>query len=233
MSRTAPTSIGAPAWSRRAPGSLTTNDSHGTLDVCRFKGAEARREGGAVLILALVYIISISLVVAALADWAMNDLNNTTQFHNSSALDYAVTGAVEVAVQSMRTNPNYGPTYPQTETLGTCWTPPSGVLISQLENPTSNYTVAVWCSTVQHLKSASTRVVTFYACLSNAAALSDGLTAAETAGEACQESGKDILTAQVTFDDYPPGGGPYLSTTCTGGQCGQEATTDEWQWTGS
>ena len=233
MSRTAPRSNGAPAWSRRAPGSLPTKDSHGTLDVGRRKGAEKQREAGAVLILALVYIISISLVVAALADWAMNDLNNTTQFHNASALDYAVTGAVEVAVQSMRTNPNYGATYPQTETLGTCWTPPSGVLISQLQNPTSGDTVAVWCSTVQHLKSASTRVVTFYACLSTQAAATqlNTVTLADNAGIACE--GNDILTAQVTFDDYPPGGGPYLSTTCTGGQCGQEATTDEWQWTGS
>jgi hypothetical protein len=191
------------------------------------------KEAGAVLILALVYIIAISLVVAALVDWTMNDLNNTNHFHNASALDYAVTGAVEVAVQSMRTNPNYSPSYPGTETMGTCWTPPSGESISQLTNPTSNYTVAVWCQTTQNLDSASTRVVTFYACQSTAAAASDSSSAAESAGEACMAPGADELTAMVTFDDYPPGGGPYLQTTCSGGACGQEATTTEWQWTNS
>ena len=41
------------------------------------------RESGAVLILALVYIIVISTIVGALAQWTMNDLNNTCLLYTS------------------------------------------------------------------------------------------------------------------------------------------------------
>src|SRR5580704_18613891 len=78
-----------------------------------------RSERGSSLILALVYIVSVSLIVGALADWAMNDLNNTTHFQNASSLDNAVSGATEIAIQSMR----YYPQYPATITTANCWTP--------------------------------------------------------------------------------------------------------------
>ncbi|HVA53845.1 MAG TPA: hypothetical protein VNF05_10080 [Acidimicrobiales bacterium] len=183
---------------------------------CHFRGRREHTEVGAVIILALVYIVSISLVVGALADWAMNDLNNTVKFKSVSSLDYAVTSAVQVAVQSIR----YTPLMSQTASpaVGECWTPASGS-VSQLT--VNNDTVAVWCTTVQNLASAATRVVTFYACTGAAAA----------SGVACASPNADLLTAVVTFDDYPPGGGAPLSTTCSAGQCGQGATTDQWTWT--
>jgi hypothetical protein len=127
-------------------------------------------ESGAVIILAMVYIVSISLVVGALADWAINDLNNTTKFQSASSLDYAVSSAVQVAIQSIR----YTPLMSQTSSpqLGECWVPASGY-VSQLT--VNGDTVAVWCTTVQNLASAATRVVTFYACAST-------LTSSSTSG---------------------------------------------------
>src|SRR5579863_3558571 len=118
--------------------------------------ASERSESGSVLVLALVYIISISLIVGALADWAMNDLNNTTQFQSASSLDYAATSATQVAIQSIR----YTPLYAQTKNplLGYCWTPSSGTYLSQLSN-FNGYNVSVWCSTVENLNNANTRVV--------------------------------------------------------------------------
>lgn len=177
------------------------------------------------MILAMIYIVAISLVVGALASWAMNDLNNTTKFQSASSLDYAVSSAVQVAIQSIRYTPLMGQTAsPQ---LGECWTPASGY-VSQLA--VNNDTVAVWCMTVQNLASAATRVVTFYACTSTLTSSSTS-SAVSAAGAACAGPQGDLLTAVVTFDDYPPGGGPPLSTTCSAGQCGQGATTDQWTWT--
>jgi hypothetical protein len=167
--------------------------------------------------------------VGALADWAMNDLNNTTKFQSASSLDYAVTSAVQVAIQSIR----YTPLMSQTASpaIGECWVPPSGLLVSQVST-VNNETVAVWCTTVQNLASAATRVVTFYACESSLSSSSTS-TQVSQAATSCAGPKGDLLTAVVTFDDYPPGGSSPLSTTCTAGQCGQGATTNQWVWTSS
>jgi hypothetical protein len=176
------------------------------------------------LILALVYIVSISVIVGALTSWALNDLNNTTEFKNAAALDYTVSSAVDVAIQSIR----YTPLISETEqpNLGYCWTPASGY-VSELA--LNGYTVAVWCQTVETLASAETRVVTFYACQTTLTSSSSS-TAVANAATACAGPNADLLTAQVTFDDYPPGGGAPLTTTCTE-WCGSSATTNEWIWT--
>src|SRR5580698_2582055 len=101
-----------------------------------------RSERGSSLILALVYIVSVSLIVGALADWAMNDLSNTTHFQNASSLDNAVSGATEIAIQSMR----YYPQYPATASplVANCWTP-SGTLASDVL--INNDLVGVRCDT--------------------------------------------------------------------------------------
>jgi hypothetical protein len=184
-------------------------------------------ERGSVLVLSLVYIISISLIVGALSDWAMNDLNNTAHFQSTSELDYAVTSATQVAIQSIR----YTPLYSQTKNplLGECWTPASGHYLSQLTG-FNGFNVSVWCSTVQNLASPETRIVSFYSCTSpttapvnSAQALADG--------EACYA--QPLLYAQVAFDDYLPGS-TTLSTTCAGiGYCGFGATELEWSWSGA
>ena len=193
---------------------------------------EPRNETGAVLILALVYIIAISLIVGALADWAMNDLNNTTKFHSASALHYAVSSATNTAIQSIR----YAP-FPSTPTsaqyagqataLGNCWTPAVNSPASQI--PIDGYTVAVWCSTVITLSQANTRTVTFYACVSTLTSSSSSSDISAAPG-LCQL--KDLLTAVVIFDDYPSGGGVLLTTQCNlgVGQCGEGQTLVSWIW---
>ncbi len=177
-----------------------------------------------------MYIVAISLIVGALADWAMNDLTNTTHFQNASSMDNAISGATEVAIQSVRYYPylnsgnansnNSSPNY------GNCWNPTSTAASDVTIN---NYLVAVWCSTIENLKSPNTRTVTFAACVEQASAVALGQVAT-TMGN-CTSS--PTLKAVVVFDDYPSGGGGLLSQTCTGGQgvCGFAATTNQWTWT--
>ena len=182
-------------------------------------------DSGSVLILAMAFLVAISLIVGAMADWAMNDLNNTTKFNSASSLNYAATSTTQVAIQSIR----YTPLMPQTQspTFNSCWTPQSGY-VSQLSN-FDGFTVAVWCSTVQTLSSARTRVVTLIACTStlNSNNTVSSLSTVQAAESACQTS--PLLTARVAFDDYPSAGGTPLTQTCTT-WCGQGATTELWAW---
>jgi hypothetical protein len=174
------------------------------------------------LILALVYIVAISLIVGALADWAMNDLTNTKHFQNASSLNNAISGATEVAIQSVRYYPNYN----GTTNFGNCWNPTSTAASDVTIN---GDLVAVWCSTLENLQSPNTRTVTFDACVETATAV--GTTgAANTAMGLCTPA--PTLKAVVTIDDYPSGGGGLLIQTCAGGQgvCGFAATTNQWTW---
>lgn len=191
-------------------------------------GLRLRRqsEAGASLILALIFILAISLLVGSLASWIMNDLNNTTKFNNSSSLDYALTGTMEVAIQSIRYTPllQVTPQQKVSTPLGPCWTPGT---VSELTgaNEINGIPVAVWCSTYPNFSTAQTRTVTFYACEENAA---NNLTAAQC-------SASPNLEAVVAFDDYPGTGGAYSPTTCLGGTsyCGFSATTEKWTWSGA
>jgi hypothetical protein len=183
-----------------------------------------RGEAGSVMILAIVFITVVSVIVGALADWAMNDLNNTTKFTSASSKSYATSSTVELAVQSIR----YAPLISQTTGSGSpgyCWSPVGAPAVSQ--QTLDGFTIAVWCSTVQTLSSANTRVVTFYACQSNLTSSSNS-TVIAAAESACQAS--PYLEAIVSFDDYPAGGSTPLTATCTPPACGYSATTQKWTW---
>jgi hypothetical protein len=190
-----------------------------------------RSESGASLVLALIFIVAISAIVGTMADWAVSDLGNTTHFDNASSLDYAATGATQVAIQSIRYAPLYAQTaevtsqYPTTDPSsvaaqsepGYCWTPTGGATTSSLT--IDGDSVTVWCWTVQQLSHSTspggTRVVTFYTCLSSVSVGS------------CVTN--PLLKAVVDFNDYPQGDSTPLSNTCTS-TCGQGATPVEWIW---
>jgi len=207
-----------------------------------------RAESGAVLILALVYIIVVSVTVGALAYWATNGLNSTTQFYTGAQLEYAASAAVQTAVEAIQTTPEPGDpssaldgvtpltqasqqsvtvnnvtttygAYPTSP--GVCWTPSSGPA-SSLAFYGGNLTIAVWCSTVEKLHQSvganGTRVVTFYACQY----------ALGQTGSSCALS--PLLTAVYSFDDYPTGGGPQLKYQCNvaGLACGEGSIQLSW-----
>jgi hypothetical protein len=186
----------------------------GARKVKGFQRSEGGRgESGAVLILALAYILSVSFIVVALSTWATNDLNNTTQFASARSMNYAASNAVQLAIQSIRYNILVGPG----QTLGAsppsyCWgtssTAPSHLL-------TNGVDINVFCSTAENLASAQTRTVTISACRTTVSA------------GACATN--PLLQAVVVFNDYPPGGSPALTTSCSQ-FCGTGATLETWNW---
>ena len=187
-----------------------------SISTLRTRVFAERSEAGASLILALIFIVSISAIVGTLADWAMNDLGNTTKFDAASKLDYAMSGAAQVAIQSIR----YTALYPETASTnaepGYCWTPANGATASGLT--LNGYTVNVWCSTVQQLTASTsgTRVVTFYTCLSTVSV------------QTCVSN--PFLKAVVAYDDYPKSNTQTpLKVTCTT-TCGEGASQEQWVW---
>jgi hypothetical protein len=184
-------------------------------------------EAGAVLILALVYIVAISLIVGALADWAMNDLSNTTKFNSTGQLDTALSSVTDLAIQNIRYTPD--PLTPVSDPtgLGNCWAPSGSPAVSQYL--IDSYTIAVWCNTTTAFASVKTRTVTFYACVStlNASSTASAIT---TAMNSCSAS--PMLTAIVVFDDYPSQGAPGQTVQCNIGlmQCGEGMKLTSWIW---
>ena len=214
-------------------------------------GASRRSESGAVLILALVYIIVVSVTVGALAYWATNGLNNTTQIYSGAQLQYAASAAVETAVQSIQTTPEPGDpssaldgstpltqasqqtvtvngvstTYSiYTPSPGVCWG--SGAVSSvPFYSTTSNpLTIAVWCSTVEKLTQSVGPKGTRVVTF-YACQYASGQT-----GTSCSTSTSVLLTAVYSFDDYPVGGGPLLKFQCNvaGYACGEGSTQLSW-----
>lgn len=187
---------------------------------CRVRRLRRPTEGssderGAVLILALVYIVAVGLVVGALSTLAMNNLNNSPKFSSSVELDSAASNMTEVAIQYVRYNPviTTSQTPGVASPLVACW---GGDSIAQLPTFSNQYQIAVWCSTVWNPLLSTTREVTFYACPSS-------LSAAQ-----CESS--TLLESQVTFDDYPtsPLSAP-IQTLCTV-LCGQSMSITSWVW---
>ena len=170
------------------------------------------------MILALIYILVISLVVAALTTWARNDLSNTTKFESASSIHYAASSATQVAIQSMRFNPIplATPASGVTSTIGQCWVPVSGTTSTLSIDGVS---VTVWCTTTENLNSPNTRVVDFYTCLSTVTSSN------------CQSHSE--LAAVVNFNDYPPGGLPTMTVQCnflSPQTCGNGMAMVSWDW---
>ncbi len=158
------------------------------------RGNRRTREDGAILILALVYLIAVSATVLALSNWATNDLNNSTKFTSANSLTVAASDMMNVAIQYVR----YNPLISSSQEIGVpsqpvaCWggevTDPEAT--DQLP-VIGGYQVAVWCSTTWQPRSFQTRVVTFDACL------------VDVSANSCQGNNV-LLAANVTYDDYPP-----------------------------
>lgn len=183
----------------------------------------AADERGASLILALIFIVAVSLIVIPLADWASSSLINTSNFQKVSTLDYALSSATNTAIEAIRRtpepqDPNLNSQGYGVQPVGYCWPPSSGSVSSISVN---GYTVDVWCQTTVNLPQSATRVVTIYACTSRVGGGSEA---------ACQAAPQ--LQAQVSFDDYPLNGGVTLVNQCNmeTGSCGFSQTLTQWIW---
>jgi hypothetical protein len=184
--------------------------------ISRTAHSSRRDETGAVLILALIYIIVISVTVAALTGWATNDLNNSSHFASASELQMSASAMTDVAIQYVRYNPEISTSQAegQASPLVACWGSNSLAAIPKIDGTQ----VAVWCSTVWNPLSQVTRDVTFYACPISVLAA------------ACATPGNTLLTTEVYYDDYPTGNNTApIQVLCTV-WCGEGMTINSSTW---
>jgi len=165
------------------------------------------------MVIALIYLVAVSLTVGALAGWAANDIHASPRFATGRTLQDAARSTAELAIQNIR----YAPLLGATQTLNAsppnyCWGsgPASSLTID-------GYTMSSWCSTAWNPTSAQTRVVTISTCKSTVSAA------------AC--SANPLLSVVVTYDDYPPGGAAPISGSCLlWSWCGEGQTINSWVW---
>jgi Tfp pilus assembly protein PilX len=175
---------------------------------------DSRDDAGAVLILALVFIIVIAVVLLALVTLSGNDLLNTSNLKAQRSLEYAADGATTAAVQAVR---NSYLAYNGTVGTSGALCTPQGVVITQLNGDSMivDCTNQAYNPPTGPNPSAQTRVVNFYTCHGTSV----------TAG-ACSASNA-LVQAQVTFDDYAPSGG-YSCSPGNTTTCGTAETIDTW-----
>ena len=133
-----------------------------------------RDEGGAILVLALVFVIATGLVGIALASLATTNVMATKGFQTKRGTEFAVDGAVDAAIQQMR----YSTNTVSSTTL--CFTAGQGGTIN-------NTTVFVYCSPGGPPPANYQRSINFQACA--------------VANATCPNSQQE-LTATVNFADY-------------------------------
>ncbi len=162
-----------------------------------------RDDAGAVLVLALLFLVVIGLIVGGLASWTANNLSNSLKFQQDRNAQYALSSASQVAIANIRYTPLLGPN----QTLNAsppsyCWgtAAPSELTIQGDQ-------VAVWCSTVWNPNNASTRVVTLSACLTPP----NGVIPDTSPAQCAATPG---LQTVVVFDDFSSNG-PQLGAGMT------------------
>jgi hypothetical protein len=177
--------------------------SQGTF-ACRTR--HGRDESGAVLILALIFLLVIGLIVGGLASWTSNSLKNSVNFQEARSVQYALSSATQVAISNIR----YTPLLNSNQTLNAsppsyCWgtSAPSELTIESGQGSQSNQ-VALWCSTAWVPSSVATRTVTISACLTSVVPDTNPAQCAASPG----------LQTVVVFDDYSSNG-PQLGAGMT------------------
>lgn len=159
---------------------------------------------GAILILALVFMIVTSLAVYTLSTWAGNSLIQAESFKSGSELTYATGAAVQMEAQSLR----YA--FQSTTSGFESCTPGSGTSITL-----DSQSVTVYCSIVDQANSAASRVITFDACES---------TSTETECES-----NPYLQATYTYDDYSASDEDGCTSTSDEVTCGSGMSITGWE----
>lgn len=161
-----------------------------------------RDESGAVLVLALLFMVTCGLLITGLLAWSGNNLNSVAAFQQSRAVNYAAVSAMTTAIQNVRYSPS------------AC---PSGGLTISVPNTDSafNEPMQIWCST-QTQETAASRTVTFSEC-----------TSAAVAALTCSQA-NPYLQVVVIYDDYVAGD-IATGSSCTG-HCGEFVTVQSWQY---
>jgi hypothetical protein len=181
-----------------------------------------REEAGAVLILALVFLVSVAVIVGGLTAWTQNDLQNNLSFNATEANNSAATNAVDLAIQNIRYAPLLYGAGSTDLTLNA--SPPNYCWGS---GPSQAFGMNVYCSTVWNPTESTTRQVTVSACPSFRTAPVIGTASWTAAQTSCPAL--PLLEAIVTYDDYPTFSGPDQAQCQV--YCGTGMTINSWDWT--
>jgi Tfp pilus assembly protein PilX len=173
-----------------------------------------RNEEGAILVLALIFMVVTALIVTGLLAFAGNDIVNAGNLQTSRSALYASDGAIQVAMWNMRY------TFPSSTAAGFC--------PSQADQPSTDpftpngqsldgQSIYVWCGGIT--VGAQSRSLTFYA----------------YPASNCQATctGNAYIQAHVTYNDL---GGTqsgsnnmqYLCSSTSTATCGTGMTVDSW-----
>jgi Tfp pilus assembly protein PilX len=185
----------------------------------------SRDESGAVLILALVFLVVVSVIVGALTEWTTNDLANSANFTATQTVSNSASNAVNLAVQNIRYDPLLYTSVNNTTTDLTLNASPPDYCWGS--GPSQAFNMNVYCTTVWNPTSATTRQVTVTACPISRTAPVTGTASWTAAQSACPQA--PFLQAIVTFDDYPQGVSAPSNVQCVV-YCGSAMTINDWNW---
>jgi hypothetical protein len=174
----------------------------------RIGAASMKDEGGAILILALVFILLMALSILGLLTFGGTGLKNSANLQGQRDLEYAADGAATAAIQSVRYSYQY---YPVDDGGPTLPCLPDGATSMTIDSDT----MAVGCTGTlpQPVPQQSTRVVTFYACLQAIAPCSPD---------------NAIVAATVGFQDVSAAGVYDCSDAADTGTCGTGMIVTSW-----
>jgi hypothetical protein len=201
----------------------------------RFDDHRRRDETGTSLVLVLVFLIIGAVLVTAIAWAATNDLHNTGNFAKARSLSDDATSAIKVASQSIRYTPLLAPT----QTLNAsppraCWPKTTATSFRTGEptwattlQDTGGYHFRVWCSTRWTPTLATTRTVTFSACVIPETPSTSSKTAPASPAQAAKCASHPAVQEIVTYDDYPTGVATPTQAPCVK-YCGRAMTVDSW-----
>ena len=174
-------------------------------------------ESGAVLLLALIFVIVMSIALLAIVNFAGDALVNTANLKGQRSLEYAADAATDAAVQTVRysyfafnstTNPS-GDCVPD----GTVLIMPDSATMPAVNGETMNVTCSgmINVDPVTHQPQQNTRTVTFFTC-----------------EQATCTNNNALVVAVVTFQDYSTAGIDKCTSSPDSATCGTGELIQSW-----
>ena len=181
--------------------------------------SERSSEQGAALILAIVFLLAMSILVVVLGNLATEASTTTTNVRDQTTIEANAESAATFAIQQARRSYSqapYGSPPGQFATPANCL--PANALSGALTQIPYQTSLTVFCA---GSRLGSTRTVNFYVCGPNSVSLSQCTQA---------NSSHELLFASVTYVDAPSGDLP-LSASCgpsSSATCGVTMSINEW-----
>jgi hypothetical protein len=197
-----------------------------TTSLQRGKSRLAGDESGAILLLAVIFILIIAMSVLGLLTFGGTGIKNAANLQGQRNLEYAGDGATSAAIQGVRySSQSYSALFqwPSGVTSPSIGTPPTAPC---LPNGASDVTIdndamVVSCigSLALPVPQQNTRIVTFYACLLPSGVLPSSFPCS---------SNDDVVAATVDFQDVSSSGVYDCSDSSDDSTCGTGLVVTSW-----